>query len=116
MGGGVTQFLMPAVFLFFVARGMTHAIAWRSSMSLAGIACALMGVAYFFLTQDTPSGNFKELRDRGELPAKKVDGKAFLTAAKDPRIWLLFVVYSCCFGVELTIDNIAHLYFTDYFS
>jgi NNP family nitrate/nitrite transporter-like MFS transporter len=115
MGGGVTQFLMPAVFLFFIGRGMSHAHAWRGSMILAGIVCALMGVAYFFLTQDTPAGNFKDLRARGELPAKKVDGRAFLAAAKDVRVWLLFVVYGCCFGVELTIDNIAHLYFTDYF-
>jgi len=25
------------------------------------------------------------------------------------------VIYGACFGVELVIDNIAHLYFTDYF-
>jgi len=27
----------------------------------------------------------------------------------------LFVIYGCCFGMELTIDNIAALYFADYF-
>ncbi len=115
MGGGITQFLMPAVFLWFVGHGLNHAGAWRASMLVAGIVCALMGVAYFFLTQDTPTGNFRELRARGELPEKKQSFNTFINAARDSRVWLLFVIYACCFGIELTIDNIAHLYFTDYF-
>ena len=115
MGGGITQFLMPAVFLWFVAHGLSHAGAWRASMAVAGIICALMGIAYFFLTQDTPTGNFKDLRARGELPAKKQNLTGFLEAARDSRVWMLFVIYASCFGIELTIDNIASLYFTDYF-
>ena len=42
-------------------------------------------------------------------------GGAFLAACKDPRVWALFVIYGACFGMELTIDNIAALYFTDNF-
>ena len=35
---------------------------------------------------------------------------------RSSRVWALaFVVYGACFGMELTIDNIAALYFTDYF-
>ena len=30
-------------------------------------------------------------------------------------MWALFVIYGSCFGMELTIDNIAALYFADYF-
>ena len=30
-------------------------------------------------------------------------------------MWALFVIYAACFGMELTIDNIAALYFTDNF-
>jgi NNP family nitrate/nitrite transporter-like MFS transporter len=30
-------------------------------------------------------------------------------------VWALFVIYGACFGVELTINNIAALYFHDYF-
>src|SRR5579872_1723930 len=91
MGGGITQFLMPVVFLWFVGHGLTHASAWRASMFVAGIMCVLMGVAYFFLTQDTPTGNFKDLRARGELPAKKQNLSGFLEAARDSRVWILFV-------------------------
>ncbi len=30
-------------------------------------------------------------------------------------MWVLALLYGCCFGIELTIDNYAPLYFTDYF-
>jgi NNP family nitrate/nitrite transporter-like MFS transporter len=30
-------------------------------------------------------------------------------------VWALFVVYGACFGIELTINNVAVLYFLDYF-
>jgi NNP family nitrate/nitrite transporter-like MFS transporter len=39
----------------------------------------------------------------------------FLTACRDPRVWALAVAYGACFGVELTMDNVAALYFADYF-
>lgn len=84
-------------------------------MFVAGLVCLLVGVAYYFLTQDSPAGNFKELRERGELPAKKYGIGNFFEACADRRVWLLFVIYAACFGIELTIDNIAHLYFSDNF-
>jgi NNP family nitrate/nitrite transporter-like MFS transporter len=30
-------------------------------------------------------------------------------------VWILFLVYGACFGIEITIDNIATLYFVDHF-
>ena len=38
-----------------------------------------------------------------------------MEAARDYRVWALFVIYGTCFGVELTINNIAALYFHDRF-
>ena len=76
----------------------------------------LAGIAYYKLTQDTADGNFAELRARGELAKRSGASGAFATACRDPRVWALFVIYGACFGMELTIDNIAALYFTDYFS
>jgi NNP family nitrate/nitrite transporter-like MFS transporter len=81
-------------------------------MLIAGAVCLLTAVAYFFLTQDTPEGNLIALRKAGLIePQKKM---SFATAAADPRTWCLFVVYAACFGIELTIDNIAHTYFEDH--
>ena len=113
LGGGITQRVMPWLYGGFLALGVSGAVSWRVSMFVAGIVCLLTGIAYFFLTQDTPEGNFRDLRARGMMPAKK--GGSFLAAGKDYRVWLLFVLYGACFGIELTIDNIADLYFTEHF-
>ncbi len=115
LGGGVTQMIMPLIFAGFVGLGYAASTSWRLSMVVAGLVCFLTGIAYFFLTTDLPDGNFKELRERGEYrPAEKVKG-TFLMACKDKRVWALFIIYAACFGVELTINNIAALYFKDYF-
>ena len=116
LGGGVTQFAMPLVFALFVSVfGFSAAWGWRMSMFVAGLVCLLTGVAYYFFTQDTPDGNFKDLRAAGKMPDKKKSNGAFLEAWKDHRVWALSLIYGCCFGMELTICNIAALYFADYF-
>ena len=84
-------------------------------MVVPGVALFLVGIAYFFLTQDAPLGNYKDLRATGLMPqASQVRG-TFLMAAKDYRVWALFIIYGACFGVELTINNIAVLYYFDRF-
>lgn len=116
LGGGVTQFVMPLIFALFVSLlGFSTAFGWRVSMIVAGLVCLLTGIAYFILTQDAPDGNYRELRAAGKLPpAKKARGE-FFAACQDYRVWALFCIYGACFGIELTINNIAALYFTDYF-
>jgi NNP family nitrate/nitrite transporter-like MFS transporter len=115
LGGGVTQMVMPLVFAMFVGSlGFTTAVGWRLSMFVAGVLCALAGVAYYFLTQDSPEGNFRELRAAGKLARNSASG-TFLDACRDHRVWALFAVYGACFGIELTINNVAVLYFVDYF-
>lgn len=115
LGGGVTQLVMPLVFSGLVAAGLTSASAWRVAMLLAGIACLIAGVLYYRFTQDTPHGNFRELRATGRLPRRADNRGTFRLAARDPRVWALFVIYGACFGIELTINNIGALYFADYF-
>ncbi len=117
LGGGVTQMVMPLVFAGFISiLGLSSASAWRASLFAAGVVCALMGVAYYFLTQDAPGGNFADLRVKGLLPQKNANRGSFLKACSDYRVWVLFLAYGCCFGMELTLDNVAALYFVDYFS
>ncbi len=116
LGGGVTQLAMPAIFtLLALGCGLSGALGWRLSMLAVGLVCLLTGVAYFFLTQDAPDGNFKDLRAAGKMPDKRKANGAFVEACKDHRVWALSLVYGCCFGVEMTICNIAALYFADYF-
>jgi len=116
LGGGVTQLAMPLLMGALVAvLSVSDSLGWRLSMVIAGLACAITGVAYFWLTQDTPQGNFRKLRAEGRMPRKAAGWKSFLEACGDHRVWALFVIYGACFGIELTIDNIAALYFADYF-
>lgn len=115
LGGGVTQLVMPLLFtLLATGLGLGAYWGWRLAMFFAGLVCLLTGVAYYRLTQDGPRGNFAALRAAGKMPAAQRSG-SFWQACRDYRVWLLFLVYGACFGVELTIDNIAALYFVDYF-
>lgn len=116
LGGGVTQLAMPIIFsVFVVGFGLSEAVGWRLSMVLVGVAIFFTGIAYYFLTQDAPDGNFKELRAKGLMPAKKNVTGDYFEALKDSRVWVLFLIYGACFGIELTVNNVAALYFADYF-
>jgi len=116
LGGGVTQFVMPLLFsVFVVGFGFSEAIGWRLSMVVVGVIIFLVGIAYYFLTQDAPDGNFDELRAKGKMGEKKQVTGDYMQALKDPRVWVLFVIYGACFGIELTVNNVAALYFADYF-
>ncbi|MDA1015934.1 MAG: MFS transporter [Planctomycetota bacterium] len=115
LGGGVTQIVMPLVFAGVLSVVASESLAWRYAMVMPGLLMLLTGVAYFRLTQDSPEGNFKELRSQqAGLQAKQVNG-AFVEACKDYRVWLLFVIYGACFGIELLVNSKAALYFADYF-
>jgi len=115
LGGGVTQIIMPLLFSGFVSLGVGAWWGWRMAMFVPGVMMFLAGIAYYKLTRDTADGDFAELRVRGELAKRSGATGAFANACRDPRVWALFVIYGACFGMELTIDNIAALYFTDYF-
>lgn len=118
MGGGATLMIMPLVFAAFTGLGYLDAEAWRLSMVVPGAALFIMGFVYYRYTQDTPDGNLRELRKTNpEYSAKGKDAEgSFVSACKDYRVWALFLAYGACFGIEITIDNIATLYFVDNFN
>jgi NNP family nitrate/nitrite transporter-like MFS transporter len=109
MGGGVTQMVMPLVFAGFMQLGLPEASAWRAAMVVPGVLMLLAAVAYLTLTQDGPEGN------RSATEAGKPTNSAFFKAFADPRTWVLGLAYGACFGVELTVHNVAALYFHDRF-
>ncbi len=115
LGGGVTQMIMPLVFAGFVGLGYSSGVSWRLAMVAAGAVCFITGIAYFFITTDLPNGNFKELRESGEHRSVAKGRGSYLLAVKDVRVWALFFIYAACFGIELTINNIAAIYYMDHF-
>ncbi len=118
LGGGITNMCMPLAFAGIAALGFSSAASWRLAMIAPGILLFLAGIAYLKLTQDTPAGNFADLkRDHPKFRGPSKSGLMALgEAVRDPRTWGLAVAYGACFGVELTIHNIAALYFTDTFT
>ena len=108
LGGGVAQMLMPIIAMGLVGLGVAQGASWRYAMIVPGGLMLAMSVLYFYFTQDSPEGK----------DARAATGKSkgsLLEAARDARVWALFVGYGACFGVELTIHNIAASYFHDRF-
>jgi NNP family nitrate/nitrite transporter-like MFS transporter len=116
LGGGVAQMVMPLALAAVLTLGVSEAVGWRVAMVMPGIALLIVGISYYFLTQDSPEGNYKELRAAGKMALSSSADGAFLTALRDHRVWALFIVYGACFGIELTINNVAALYFHDRFA
>lgn len=114
LGGGLAQIVMPLIFAGFLSLGFVSDLAWRYSMIVPGIAMIVLGFIYYKFTQDTPEGNILDLKAKEKTLGikEKVDYRAVLG---DYRVWILFLIYGCSFGMEITIDNIAALYFTDKF-
>ena len=110
LGGGITNMVMPLIFAAIVGFGYTSPQAWRYAMIVPAIM--MWGVAWLYYkhTKDTPEGNYSEIANRN---VKRV--KTDWSVLTDWRIWALTIAYAVCFGVEITFDNIAALYFVDTF-
>ncbi len=115
LGGGVTQFAMPLLFSAFMSYGAGTWWSWRLAMLVAGAALLLTGIAYYFLTQDTVDGDWKQLRRDSEPEDERAGRSGFRQACGDRRVWSLAVMYAASFGIELTVDNFAALYYSDTF-
>ena len=112
LGGGVTNMVMPLILAGFVALGYTNPEAWRLAMLVPGAMLLIMAYLYYRYTTDTPEGNFADLKKDKSVAANPI---SFAQAAADWRVWALFFAYGACFGIEITFDGVAALYFTDTF-
>ncbi len=115
LGGGVTQFAMPLLFGAFMSYGLGSWWSWRLAMLVAGFALLLTGIAYYFLTQDTADGDYLKLRRESDVSHDRGKPSGFEEALGDIRVWSLAAMYAASFGIELTVDNFAALYYTDNF-
>lgn len=113
-GGGATQALMPLILAAVVSFGVEQALGWRIAMFVPGVLMLVMAFFYHRYAKDTPQGNLQDLPRAKE--AKTGGWESFKLAARNYRVWMLFVTYAACFGVELTIHNMAAVYFVDQFS
>ena len=113
LGGGVTNLVMPLIAAALVALGyVDKGNSWRYAMIVPGVMLLIMAFIYYRYTKDTPAGNYKEIqRERKE----KKKG-TFVVALKDYRTWVLALAYAACFGIEITVDNVAATFFVDHYN
>jgi NNP family nitrate/nitrite transporter-like MFS transporter len=117
LGGGVTQLVMgSALFPLFknVVYDGDSEKAWRTVCVIPAIVAAASGVAIYYISDDAPKGQYHELKKHGAMPEVSA-AASFRQGALNFNTWVLFIQYACCFGVELTMNNAAALYFKDEF-
>ncbi len=110
LGGGVTNLVMPLIAAGFVGLGFVDKTdSWRYAMIVPGVILLIMAVIYYKYTKDTPNGNYRDIQRK----VKDKEKGSFTTALKDYRTWILSLAYAACFGIEITVDNVAAIYFVD---
>jgi NNP family nitrate/nitrite transporter-like MFS transporter len=112
LGASVTQIVMGS-FLFPLFTKMMDGDAekaWRTVCIVPAVVGFITGVVIFFISDDAPKGNYSEMKRNGTMG--KVSGiQSFRAATFDWNTWIMFLQYAACFGVELTMNNAASLYF-----
>jgi NNP family nitrate/nitrite transporter-like MFS transporter len=116
LGGGVTQLVMgSALFpLFKIFYDGDAEKAWRTVCVVPAVFAFAVGVTILFISDDAPKGNYKDLKKHGVMPEVSA-AASFRSGACNINTWILFIHYAACFGVELTMNNAAALYFKDEF-
>ncbi|UUZ48350.1 MFS transporter [Massilia sp. B-10] len=116
-GGGAAQALMPLLVAAVVMLGVNETAGWRVALLVPGVLMLVMAFVYWKFTQDCPQGNYDALRKAGVAieGGKKGGWASFKAASANHRVWLLFVTYGACFGIEIFIHNIAAVYYVDHF-
>ncbi|ANQ49533.1 MFS transporter [Flammeovirga yaeyamensis] len=116
LGGGVTNATMPLIASGVVAFGLAEANeSWRIAMWIPAAIMLFVAFLYWKYTTDCPKGNYEDLPN--ERPqAKKGEKSLFLSAVNDRRVWILFLMYAGCFGMELFVTGKASTYYQTKFS
>jgi MFS transporter, NNP family, nitrate/nitrite transporter len=112
---GVTQLFMGSViFPLFKQQLGSSEQAWRWSTLVPAVITFITGIMVYRSSDDTPKGNYKELKKQEFMPPISVR-QSFQRGVLNGNAWLLFIQYACCTGLEFTMANAASLYFTDQF-
>lgn len=119
LGAGVTQLiigtgLFPLFKEMFQNADDPAESAWRTVCIVPAIVAFLTGIVIFRVSDDAPKGNYNEIKRHGGMGDVSAT-RSFLSGASNINTWLLFIQYACCFGVELTMNNAAALYFHNKF-
>jgi MFS transporter, NNP family, nitrate/nitrite transporter len=115
LGAGVTQLMMGSV-IFPLFKDVFNSAekSWRFVCVIPAFVTFWVGVFMYYYTDDLPKGNYHELKKHGTIVEISA-AKSFRQGAMNINSWLLALQYSCSFGVELTMNSAAALYFKEEF-
>ena len=112
LGASVPQLIIGS-FLFPIFKAIFNGdaeLAWRTVSTVPAVVAFVTGIVIYYISDDAPKGNYSEMKRHKIMP--EVSGmESFRQGCMDMNTWLLFIQYACCFGVELTMNNAAALYF-----
>ena len=116
LGGGVTQIVVGTLLfpLFKMFYDGDSEKAWRTVCIVPAFVTFSVAILILLITEDAPKGNYGDMMKHGVMPDVSA-AASFRAGALNFNTWILFLQYACCFGVELTMQNAAALYFTDEF-
>lgn len=116
LGAGVTNILMGSVLMpIFETLLGSSTKAWRAVCIVPAIVAFVTGIVVYHISDDCPKGSYSDLKIRGLFSQDMTVQKSFQRASWNANTWILFIQYAACFGVELTMNNAAALYFRDEF-
>uniref|UniRef100_A0A7S4T1D1 Nitrate/nitrite transporter n=1 Tax=Ditylum brightwellii TaxID=49249 RepID=A0A7S4T1D1_9STRA len=116
LGGGITQLLIGSVIFPLLKKVYDGSAekAWRTACVVPATLGLITSICVIKFTDDCPKGNYSKMKKTNQMKDVSVS-KSFRDGALNVNTWLLFVQYACCFGVEITMNNAAALYFKEQF-
>ncbi|KAF9701486.1 hypothetical protein EKO04_000666 [Ascochyta lentis] len=75
LGGGITYFVMPAVYKALVSDGLPSHKAWRVSFVVPGVLIVFVAMCLLLLCEDTPTGKWNERIAAAEENLRRHDVK-----------------------------------------
>jgi len=116
-GAGASQAFVPLLFAGALLLGLGETYAWRGALVVPGVALLIMSALYWRYAQDCPQGDYLALRRQGVAVGSGKNGGwgSFKAACGNYKVWMLFVTYGACFGVEVFMHNVAALYYVQHF-
>ena len=113
LGGGITNLTMPFVFLAFMSATGENELTSLRLCFLVPLALHLVSAAFVMTGRDLPDGNYATLEARGSK--QKADAAVVTKVGlSNVNAWILTLTYGFCFGVELTVTNVAAQFFFEY--
>jgi NNP family nitrate/nitrite transporter-like MFS transporter len=70
-GGGVTYFIMPAIYYSLRSHGMSSHVAWRVDFIVPGVVIVFVAACLFFFCPDTPTGSWESRFDAVDTNLQK---------------------------------------------